>query len=138
MLSFDRNPYQDGFALIVSTPGTPLTVRAEPRPAEGRPRARRFEVSVPIRYRLADDHDWHAGVTKNISHSGVLFRVDRTGSGQGGLTAATPGTPVAMILDVPTGAADTVTEVRAEGRLVRVNGSAQRSVAVAVRGYWPQ
>ena len=43
-----------------------------------------------------------------------------------------------MILDVPTGAETLGTPVRAEGKLVRLNGSAKRLVAVAVRGYWPE
>ena len=133
MPEFDRTTYLDGFALIVSTPALPLTVRNEPWPTAGQARARRFQVRVPVRYRLADDQEWHAGVTDNISHSGVLFTVAHTQSDRVSLTDAEPGTPVDLLLEVPTDAQ--TAEIRSEGRLVGVEGSADKAVAVSVRGY---
>ena len=39
-------------------------------------RAQRFNLSLPLRYRLLGEHDWRAGTTENISRSGLLFRAD--------------------------------------------------------------
>jgi CheY-like chemotaxis protein len=39
-------------------------------------RAQRFNLQLPLRYRLVGDLDWHAGTTENISRSGVLFRAE--------------------------------------------------------------
>ena len=135
MPEFDRTAYLDGFALIVSTPALPLTVQNEPRPTAGHQRARRFQVRIPIRYRLADDQEWHAGVTDNISHSGVLFSVEQAQSDRISLTGAEPGTPVDLLFEVPMDATAQTAQVRSDGRLVRIDGSADKSVAVSVRDY---
>jgi hypothetical protein len=37
-------------------------------------RARRFELQIPMRYRADGEGDWHTGITRNISRSGVLFQ----------------------------------------------------------------
>ncbi len=37
------------------------------------PRAMRFPMTAPIRYRTVGSSDWNAGMTLNISRSGVLF-----------------------------------------------------------------
>ncbi len=37
------------------------------------PRAMRYAMTAPIRYRVAGSRDWNAGMTLNISRSGVLF-----------------------------------------------------------------
>ena len=37
-------------------------------------RARRFEMQIPLRYRVDGESDWHNGTTRNISRSGVLFQ----------------------------------------------------------------
>ena len=137
MPTFDDTPYLDGFALIVSTPAVQMTVPTEPWPTTGRPRARRFQLQVPLRYRLADDSEWHDAVTENVSHSGVLFNVEPGQSDRVSLTSAEAGTPVDLLLDVPTDAAAATTQVRSEGRLVRVSGSPDKSVAVSVRSYQP-
>jgi PAS domain S-box-containing protein len=39
-------------------------------------RAQRFNLSLPLRYRLLGEHDWRLGTTENISRSGLLFRAD--------------------------------------------------------------
>jgi CheY-like chemotaxis protein len=39
-------------------------------------RAQRFNLQLPLRYRLAGAGDWRKGTTKNISRSGVLFRTE--------------------------------------------------------------
>lgn len=40
----------------------------------GKPRASRFDMRVPLRYRVAGEAGWHHGKIENISISGVLFR----------------------------------------------------------------
>jgi PAS domain S-box-containing protein len=40
------------------------------------PRAQRFTLQMPVRYRRAGEQAWHVGTTENISRSGVLFRAD--------------------------------------------------------------
>lgn len=39
-----------------------------------RPRAERFPIQMPVRYRESGQSSWSEGVTINISRSGVLFR----------------------------------------------------------------
>lgn len=39
-------------------------------------RAQRFNLSLPLRYRLLGEQDWKKGLTENISRSGVLFRAE--------------------------------------------------------------
>ncbi len=42
------------------------------------PRAPRFAIQMPLRYRVSGQLDWHEGKTENISRSGVLFRANRS------------------------------------------------------------
>jgi two-component system cell cycle sensor histidine kinase/response regulator CckA len=41
-------------------------------------RARRFNLQLPLKYRLLGESDWCNGTTENISRSGMLFRVEET------------------------------------------------------------
>jgi hypothetical protein len=43
-------------------------------PLAGKEAAQRFELQIPLRYRVNGDSKWRRGVTKNIGCSGVLFR----------------------------------------------------------------
>ncbi|MGH7866112.1 MAG: PilZ domain-containing protein [Candidatus Dormibacteraceae bacterium] len=42
-----------------------------------RPRAQRFQIHTPLRYRGAGGGEWRAGMIVNISESGMLFRTDQ-------------------------------------------------------------
>jgi PilZ domain len=42
----------------------------------GTPRAPRYALYLPLRYRLRRELGWHRGVTMNISRSGLLFRAE--------------------------------------------------------------
>jgi hypothetical protein len=42
------------------------------------PRATRFPMILPLRYRVQGEADWSYGMTVDISYTGVLFRSDRT------------------------------------------------------------
>jgi len=39
-------------------------------------RAQRFNLHLPMKYRLVGENDWRRGTTENISRSGVLFRAE--------------------------------------------------------------
>ena len=39
-------------------------------------RATRFDLHLPLKYRLVGEHDWREGTTENISRSGMLFRAE--------------------------------------------------------------
>jgi hypothetical protein len=39
-------------------------------------RARRFDLNLPVWYRLASEHEWHKGSTQSISASGAIIRAD--------------------------------------------------------------
>ena len=41
-------------------------------------RARRFNLHLPLKYRLIGEQGWHDGTTENISRSGMLFRAPET------------------------------------------------------------
>jgi len=53
-----------------TTPDTPASQRVPPF------RARRFNLQLPIRYRLVGEQIWHDGTTANISRSGLLFQAE--------------------------------------------------------------
>ncbi len=39
-------------------------------------RAQRFNLQLPLKYRLLGENDWRQGTTENISRSGMLFRAE--------------------------------------------------------------
>ena len=39
-------------------------------------RAQRFNLHLPLKYRLVGEDDWRTGTTENISRSGMLFRAE--------------------------------------------------------------
>jgi PAS domain S-box-containing protein len=39
-------------------------------------RAQRFDLHLPLKYRLVGENDWRQGTTENISRSGMLFRAE--------------------------------------------------------------
>jgi PAS domain S-box-containing protein len=41
-------------------------------------RAQRFNLHLPLKYRLLGDPDWRRGTTENISRSGLLFRAEES------------------------------------------------------------
>jgi hypothetical protein len=80
--------------------------------AEGKRRARRFLVEVPVRYRERGERAWRAGKTENISRSGVLLRSDHI---------ASPNTPIEISLSLPAQGFDLgAAEVVCQGTVVRV------------------
>jgi two-component system, cell cycle sensor histidine kinase and response regulator CckA len=41
------------------------------------PRAQRFQLHLPLKYRQIGEKDWHQGTTQNISRSGMLFKAEQ-------------------------------------------------------------
>ena len=39
-------------------------------------RAQRYRLNLPLKYRRLDEENWHAGETRNISRSGLLFQAE--------------------------------------------------------------
>jgi len=59
---------------------------------ESSTRAHRFDLCVPVWYKTANETEWHAGVTENISASGALIRADGP---------AVPTAPVVVAIALP-------------------------------------
>lgn len=45
--------------------------------AKYKPRAQRFPIQAPLRYRASGEIAWSEGATVNLSRSGVLFRAEQ-------------------------------------------------------------
>jgi len=93
-------------------------------PAGQTPRAQRFPIQTPVRYRSSGEPDWSQGDTINISRSGVLFHFEKE---------LEPGTMLEMRIVFPselTGGAPA--SVVCWGPVVRKEGPA---LAAAIRKY---
>ena len=74
-------------------------------------RAHRFPLELPVRYRRLGEDGWLDGKTENISHSGVLFRVEQP------FDVDTPvEIRITLPFAIPTG---TASEVVCQARIVR-------------------
>jgi hypothetical protein len=52
---------------------------ARPRSKVSSPfRATRFDLRLPLKYRLVGERDWRQGTTENISRSGMLFQAEES------------------------------------------------------------
>jgi len=79
--------------------------------ARERPRAARFNLRIPIRYRASGEAAWGEGTTENISRSGVLFRAKH-------LLEVGASVDMSFVLPVEMGG-ETRAEVTCRGRIVR-------------------
>ena len=76
------------------------------------PRARRLKLSTPVRYRVKNLVGWYAGMTENLSQSGVLFH---------GTKALPQNTLVEMRFEMPGGiSGQRHSTVLCQGRIVRL------------------
>jgi PilZ domain len=99
------------------------------RGAGGRPRAARFNLRIPIRYRASGEAVWDEGTTENISRTGVLFQAERL---------LKEGTSVDMSFVLPVEmAGETRAEVSCRGRIVRVQPDvgARTALAATISNY---
>jgi CheY-like chemotaxis protein len=84
-------------------------------------RARRFNLNLPVRYRLVGEQNWHEGTTENISRSGLLFRGPET---------LQPNVQLEINLVLPPEIAGiSATEVVCRGEIVRSVGSEDPGVS---------
>jgi hypothetical protein len=94
------------------------------------PRAPRFEIRVPVKYRPSGATDWRDGRTENISRSGVLFRTDLAMSVQ---------TPIELLMALPEEVGGESAPVLCRGRVVRTEppkpDDPRPAVAAAIAGY---
>jgi two-component system, cell cycle sensor histidine kinase and response regulator CckA len=68
---------EEGIALL-QKPFTLSTLRTRVRERlSSASRARRFNLQIPLKYRLVGERSWSQGTTENISRSGVLFRAEK-------------------------------------------------------------
>jgi len=75
-------------------------------------RAQRYDLHIPLKYRLVGEDQWREGTTENISRSGVLFRADEKISAKAQLE---------FNLMLPVGAAGpSPAEVVCRGEVVRI------------------
>jgi PilZ domain len=94
----------------------------------GQPRAPRFALALPLRYREQGGETWEEGSMCNISRSGLLFTTPRTHAlnSRIELTFALP----AVIRDEPPGA------VRCQGEVVRSTPfSREKAIAIKILDY---
>jgi hypothetical protein len=98
------------------------------------PRARRYPVTFAIEYRQGRQHEWLAGVTRNVSASGVLF-IEADADQPIDIQA-----PIDMRLIIPSNVAgQPSTRVLCSGRVARIAPPAAddqpRTVAATIRRY---
>jgi hypothetical protein len=95
------------------------------------PRAIRFKLQLPVRYRPVGRSEWQEGTTENISHTGLLFRTAEI---------VDVNTPIEMRVVLPVGiSADEFAEVYCAGRVVRTvqdsGAPIQSGLAAAITEY---
>ena len=87
-------------------------------------RARRFNLHLPLKYRLLGEQSWREGTTENISRSGMLFRAPET---------LKPKVQLEINLVLPPEIAGLpATEVVCRGEVVRAVGSESPEVSPAL------
>jgi len=96
-----------------------------------RPRAARFNLRIPIRYRASGEEGWGEGTTENISRSGVLFRATQ-------LLGVGTAVDMAFVLPVEI-LGEAHAEVNCHGRIVRLeaaqDGEALPGLAATILNY---
>lgn len=75
-------------------------------------RARRFSIQMSMRYRVSGEGKWRAGITENISSSGVLFLGDHF---------APLNTQIEMSLSLPAESSECPAELVCRGVIVRAD-----------------
>ena len=129
-----------GLSSVLSAAGVESAPVPELRPG-GTPRAPRFAVRVPVRFRFPDigegfSEDWHSGETENISKSGVAFRTALSDVQFATVPPSADGVRLELVLAVPGGEAHRAV-VRCNCTLVRVvrgfNAGSQTHVAAHLR-----
>ena len=128
----------DPFELIISTRAASVTPCGEYRPPHGVPRAARYRVRLPLRYRLASDMEWRTGQTENVSPSGLLFRIQHSGNLFPDDALVAPNQRVEILVELPPSERQGG-RIRCHGEVVRQNDPEAPdmlpTVAASVAGY---
>jgi len=95
------------------------------------PRAPRYPIRMPLKYRSSGTAEWWEGQTENISRSGVLFRTDHPMPLQ---------TPVDVLMSIPDEVGDAGSGmVVCNGRVVRTEppqpSDPRLAVAITIASY---
>ena len=135
--ALDQSSAGDALAFILSTPDLPYEAVPEQRPGST-PRAPRFVVHLPLRYRLPGSEGWYHGETENISQSGVAFWTDQSDNNFVMALPSDDVIPVEMVLEVPQGSDQRRVPLLCRGVVVRASRGLQwgtrTRVAVRLRG----
>lgn len=89
----------------------------------------RFDLHLPVWYRMAGEADWHNSVTQNISRSGAAIHTEES---------VLPGTPVAVRISLPSTGPDVGGCLTGLGRVVRTieaSASTYAGFAITVKRY---
>ena len=81
-------------------------------------RVRHFVLELPVLYRAAGEHEWHGGVTEDISASSVVIRADEE---------TMPDDSVTVIISLPSTPAESGACLVARGRVTRPFESSSRA-----------
>jgi hypothetical protein len=98
------------------------------------PRAPRFEVGVPLRYRAIGESIWRDGKSQNVSHTGVLFEPE---------AALSRDTPIELLLEMPAELPACRGMLLRRGRIVRgvapsaLEDRPASAAAAFEHHYWP-
>lgn len=98
---------------------------------KGIPRAERFPISIPVRYRVPHRPEWFAGKTQNISCSGVLLLTE---------TALEPRITLELRIELPVSVlGEERGEIVCKGKVVRTEenplADLPTALAVAIKSY---
>ena len=94
-----------GLSSILGAPGVESDPVPELRPSRT-PRAPRFAVRVPLRYRFpaigeGNSGEWYSGETENISESGVAFQTGLSDADFATVPASDDGVRIEVVLPIP-------------------------------------
>jgi len=92
-------------------------------------RPQRFPLHLPVWYRMAGETQWHRSVTQNISCGGAAIHTDEP---------IPPGTPVTVMISLPSTASEAGGCLTGQGQVVRTieeSRAAFAGFAVAVKRY---
>lgn len=126
----------DAFAVILGHPLVTAQAMKDWREGEdAAPRNLRYQLKLPLRFRLPKMTRWEEGTTQDVSRTGVLFA---TTAALPDLDGQTGSTPIDLRLSLPSAGVRSA-EVACHGEIARVSPRTSPDgpvvVAVAVRSY---
>ncbi len=124
----------DGFAFLLGYPAITARVMPQWELATGPTRDLRYQLELPVRAHLADKTESIAGVTTNVSRTGIRIVTDEP------VGPIAEGTDVSLRLELPSSGVRSAA-LTAVGQVTRieppVSDTGGSAVSVAVRHYHP-